>query len=242
MYVTGDIHGNIDSILYTINNTPGSTVLVAGDLGIGFFNRKLRCDDAYFDFISKCLSQNSSLLLFCDGNHENFDVLNSYEISEWNGGKVHKIRNNIIHLMRGEIYDIDSERYFVFGGGFSLDYEYREIHKTWWPEEMPDDSEYENARQNLSANNHIVDYVITHSAPYETVEYLSHIGTGVHNDVNGELKLTSFLSWVASTTYYHKWYFGHFHVDRELWKNQYALYEAVRDCKTGKIDFYNEKE
>ena len=29
---------------------------------------------------------NSKGILFIDGNHENFDLLNSYEIKEWNGG------------------------------------------------------------------------------------------------------------------------------------------------------------
>ena len=26
--------------------------------------------------------------LFCDGNHENFDLLSKYPVEEWNGGKV----------------------------------------------------------------------------------------------------------------------------------------------------------
>ena len=30
-------------------------------------------------------------------------MLNNYKVEMWNGGKVHKIRNNIIHLMRGQV-------------------------------------------------------------------------------------------------------------------------------------------
>lgn len=41
--------------------------------------------------------------LFVDGNHENFDRLSDYPIDTWNGGKVHKIRPSVIHLMRGQI-------------------------------------------------------------------------------------------------------------------------------------------
>lgn len=42
-------------------------------------------------------------ILFADGNHEQFDALNSYSVDEWNGGKVHIIEPGIIHLMRGQV-------------------------------------------------------------------------------------------------------------------------------------------
>ena len=60
--------------------------------------------------------------MFVDGNHENYTRLyNDYPVEEWNGGKVHRIRDSVIHLMRGEIYDIDNKKIFVFGGAFSHD-------------------------------------------------------------------------------------------------------------------------
>src|SRR5699024_12624046 len=36
-------------------------------------------------------------------------------------GKVHKIRDSVIHLMRGEIFDIDNKKFFTFGGAKSHD-------------------------------------------------------------------------------------------------------------------------
>ena len=51
-------------------------------------------------------------ICFCDGNHENFDLLNSYDVSVWNGGKVYIIKQNkagepkVIHLMRGKVYEM----------------------------------------------------------------------------------------------------------------------------------------
>ena len=91
-------------------------------------------------------------MLFCDGDHENFNKLKSYDISEWNGGKVQFVRKNIIHLMRCEVYEIDSKKIFVFGGGYSIDKDYRVLGKSWWPEEMPNEVEYENASRNLQAS------------------------------------------------------------------------------------------
>lgn len=59
--------------------------------------------------------------LFVDGNHENFDRLYSYPVEMWNGGKVHKIRPSVIHLMRGQVYRIDGKKIFSFGGARSHD-------------------------------------------------------------------------------------------------------------------------
>ena len=46
-------------------------------------------------------------ILFVDGTHENFDLLNTYPTKQWNQGTVHEIRPNILHLKRGEIFEID---------------------------------------------------------------------------------------------------------------------------------------
>ena len=42
---------------------------------------------------------------------------------QWEGGKVHFIRENVIHLMRGQMYRIQGKDFFVFGGARSHDIE-----------------------------------------------------------------------------------------------------------------------
>ena len=59
--------------------------------------------------------------LFVDGNHSNFDRLKKLSVEEWNGGKVHKIRPHIIHLMRGQVFTINGKTFFTFGGAQSHD-------------------------------------------------------------------------------------------------------------------------
>lgn len=71
----------------------------------------------FYDF----LNEQEYTVLFIDGNHENFDKLNSYSVETWCSGKVHKIRNNAIHLMRDEVYCIEGYLIFVMGGGYSID-------------------------------------------------------------------------------------------------------------------------
>ena len=54
----------------------------------------------------------------------------------WNGGYVHKLRHNLIHLMRGEIYIIEGKTFFTFGGGYSIDKPFRKENVSWWPAEI----------------------------------------------------------------------------------------------------------
>ena len=68
------------------------------------------------------LNSRNFTTLFVDGNHENYTRLyNDYSVVEWHGGKVHKIRDSVLHLMRGEVFDIDGKTIFVFGGARSHD-------------------------------------------------------------------------------------------------------------------------
>ena len=67
------------------------------------------------------LNNKSFTTLFIDENHENYTRLYNYPVEEWNDGKVHKIRDSILHLMRGEMFDIDNKKIFTFGRAKSHD-------------------------------------------------------------------------------------------------------------------------
>lgn len=165
IFITGDTHGNqykwveqIEPIL-----SPTDIILVCGDFGVGFWNGRYWSEETFYDF----LSEQEYTVLFIDGNHENFDKLNSYPVETWCGGKVHKIRNNnVIHLMRGEVYCIEGNTIFVMGGGYSIDKYRRTEGVSWWPQEMPSEEEYHNAIMNLEKVGNHVDYIITHTAPF----------------------------------------------------------------------------
>lgn len=131
-------------------------------------------------------------------NHENHVLLDSYPISEWNGGKVHFIAPSIIHLMRGQVYNIDGYIFFTMGGAQSHDKEYRKEGISWWPREMPSDEEYQEALNNLAKAHHCVDYVITHCAP-DHIQ--NQFGYYMEHD-----KLTNFLKVVSLTTTFKGWF------------------------------------
>ena len=103
-------------------------------------------------------------MLFVDGNHENFDWLEEFPVDDCFGGQVQRCGENILHLMRGEIYTIEEKRFFVCGGATSTDQEFRKPHVSWWPMENVTNAEKEHALDNLDSNGS-VDFILTHTCP-----------------------------------------------------------------------------
>ena len=239
IYVTGDIHGrpNIIAEIFDFMGEEDITI-IAGDFGDGFLGTYCS-EERFYDYIAK---QNKTIL-FIDGNHEHFDHLNSLPISTWNGGRVHKIRDNIIHCIRGEVFNIQGKSIFTFGGGYSLDKDFRSEGINWWPEENIQDKDRENAESNLNRCNRKVDYCISHTAPMDTVRMLAQKYYGlIKANVTEEYELTNYLQYVADTTSYDRWFFGHFHIDDDrLWHNHICLLDEVRDIETGE-SVYTRKE
>ena len=235
IYVTGDTHGGDNSRIlwqhYLIPFlSPGDTLIVTGDFGIGFHDTASQTEEQFLDF----LAAQPVTILFCDGNHEDFHKLAAYPVLEWCGGHVHQLRPNVLHLIRGEIFEIEGKTLLVMGGGYSLDRSSRIEGYDWWPQEMPSKAEYDNCLTNLEKHQYQVDYILTHTAPCESVEYLSRIPSlGIKSYVPEELPLTSFLETLRRDVTYTHWYFGHFHVDREIWRKQYALLDDIRELHSG---------
>ena len=238
IYDTGDIHANqykwVEQIHPALSS--GDILIVNGDFGIGFWNGRYWSEETFFDWIS----EQEYTVLFVDGNHENFNKLNDYPVELWNGGRDHKIRHNLIHLMRGEVYNIDGIidgiSVFAFGGGYSIDKYRRQENVSWWRQEMPSEEEYKNAEKNLQKVDYQVDYIITHTAPSESVYYLSVMQRlAVNKNVVEEQPLNTFLDHIRQQVTYKHWYFGHFPIDIELWRNQTAVLSSIRELETGRI-------
>ncbi len=209
IYVTGDTHG--DPFRFTEANMCGEAkwtsedlLIVCGDFGYIFAN-----DEKERLFLDE-LEEKPYTICFCDGNHENFAVLNSYPKELWNGRYVHRIRKNIVHLMRGQYFTISGKTFFAMGGAYSTDKYMRFENLSWWKEELPSDSEYKEAIKTLKENSNRVDYIITHTAPREIIRRI-----GKYPDRN-DMELTGFLEWIMYEVTFKKWYFGHWHTDRDI--------------------------
>ena len=225
IYITGDTHGEFKHRFNTENfpeqkeMSKDDYVLICGDFGgvwdVGWESKH---EKYWLDWFE----ERSYTLLFIDGNHENFEQLNSYPVDEWNGGKVHFVESDIIHLMRGQVYDIDGTIFFTFGGAYSIDKMYRTEGISWFPEEMPTAEEYEEGWNNLENVDFSVDYILTHSAPREVA---AAMGYGEMSD--GEIALRQYLQRVADEADFEAWYFGHFHEDTEVEDVFFCLYDEM---------------
>lgn len=219
IFVTGDTHipidvGKLNTDSFPIQRelTKKDYVIICGDFGGIWDNSR---QDVYW---LKWLDSKPWTTLFVDGNHENFDLLNSYPVVQFKHGKAHKINDSVYHLMRGQIYKIEGKTFFTMGGAESHDRPHFEG-KGWWELELPTDKEYDEAIKNLDKVNWKVDYIITHSAPDRIQDLISRSYT--HN------KLTNFLRLVDENCRFRHWYFGHYHMSREITSKHTVLYDEI---------------
>lgn len=224
--VTGDTHGKVDFNKIKTINEKGSLskddyLIIAGDFAAIFDPNTLNQDLAIYNELP-------FTVLFVDGNHENFTLLNSYPVSMWNGGKVHIIKDNIIHLMRGQVYSIEGKTIFTFGGAVSVD-QYRRIENvSWWKEEMPSEEEFNEAKENLLKYNNQVDYIITHTCDAITIRnYLAYF----RGKVSEIFMDNEMLDYFETNVKYKHWYFGHYHFDGKITDNKTEVYNSFYELR-----------
>lgn len=123
IYVTGDTHG--DFCRFNRKNFPEQKelnkedcVIICGDFG-GVWEYK--GESGYEKYRLNRLEDKSFTTVFVDGNHECFPRLTEYDEAIWHGGRVHMIRPHALHLMRGQIFELEGRSFFTFGGASSHD-------------------------------------------------------------------------------------------------------------------------
>lgn len=219
IFLTGDTHGDID--IHKLNSknfdssdlTKDDFIIVLGDFGLVWNNSKEEL------FWRKWLDDKPWTTLFIDGNHENHTELDSMPVDIWHGGKVHYISNNIIHLMRGQIFELENRKFFIFGGADSIDKEHRKEHISWWKREMPSTFEYETGLKNLDKHHFSVDYILTHTCSNSIKDQIDS-----WKDITAIEKYFDVLEEKVS---FKHWYFGHFHIDMRIDEKHTVLYERV---------------
>ncbi|MCR5590847.1 MAG: metallophosphoesterase [Lachnospiraceae bacterium] len=221
--ITGDTHGTLDIgkvVRFFAEHegeyTEDDYLIILGDVGVCAFTPSVEKETR------QILRDLPVTVLFIDGNHEHFEMLNNYPVDHWMGGKVHIIEPGIIHLMRGQVYDIDGTTFFTFGGAHSTDMIFRTEGVDWFPEEIPTHEEYEEGLSNLENHDYKVDYILTHSAPREVAAAL-----GFGEDSADEIALRKYFQQIADEAEYKMWFFGHFHEDEVIEDMFTAVFDEV---------------
>ena len=246
IYITGDTHSNVKR--FNSRNFPEQSemtrddhVIICGDFGLVWeAGAGSKNEDYWLDW----LEEKSYTTLFIDGNHENFDRLNCYPVKEWHGGLVHEIRPHVLHLMRGQVFEIDGKKIFAFGGAKSHDIQagildpedpdfkkkkklldrdyalYRIKNVTWWEAETATREEMDEGLNNLKKHGYKVDFIITHCAP-------SSLHVRFNNGKHEPDQMTEYLEKVRSLTDYGKWYFGHYHDEIKVSDKEELVYKSI---------------
>ncbi|MDD7520480.1 MAG: hypothetical protein PUK26_00110, partial [Lachnoclostridium sp.] len=131
---------------------------------------------------------------------------------------------NIIHLMRGQVFDIEDKKFFVMGGADSYDRAYRTPHVSWWPQERPSITDICQAEKTLRVVDGKVDYVLTHTCPLEMLDVIKHRHPDY--DLNGRHDTEEILQYIRDQISFEQWFFGHWH-ENFTYKNYRCLYGDI---------------
>ena len=219
VYVTGDTHGDPErlskSALKCLNE--GDTLIVCGDFGYIFDGSKTETQVINF------FSTRKFITAFVDGTHDNLTKINRARTTVWKGGKVHRIKGNLLHLMRGQIFNIDGTKFFAFGGGESIDKDMRIEQNLWWREEEPTPDELAEGAEQLDEAGLKVDYIVTHEPP-SLVKSAMLMRRGDSDRVN---KLNGYFDKISRECEFKHWYFGSLHEDRTITERHTCVFKKV---------------
>lgn len=208
IYFLSDQHGgeNLGELQkYLDTGKDGDLLIILGDVGLKFRDTE---ENRAFD---ELLLSSKKKIAFLDGNHENFEYIYSFPEEEWCGGKVHRLTENIVHLERGYIYEIDGNSFFVFGGCRSSA-KWKEL-GLWHPEDAPTEEQLARAYSNLEKYGYKVDYILTHK--YEE-------GKGTRTE-----ELLTLCKFIDEKVDFKHYYAGHWHTNKRVDEKHSFVYDVL---------------
>lgn len=165
LWVSGDIHGEIRTLVYNLKRLQAqdTVVIVAGDCGMGF--EKIGHYENIYDRIKNTLERQNCILLFVRGNHDD-PLFFKDELIDFPRMKT---------IPDYSVVTVTDRNVLCIGGAISLDRHDRKLHAMkremnhqkelpiYWEDEFP---VYDAAKLSEISKTAIkIDTVITHSAP-----------------------------------------------------------------------------
>ena len=208
IYLISDIHGQSDfKGLVDYVNTAGDNdlLIVLGDVGLMFGNKE---ENRIFTQQFLAIKKNIAIV---DGNHENFEYLKSFPEEDWHGGRVHRLSEHIVHLMRGNAFALQGSSFFVFGGCRSSEVWHRL--GLYYPGEEPAAHELAHGYETIRKHGFQFDYILTHK--YEQTP----------PDLTFCPELGALERYIDEKVSFKHWYCGHSHKYRELDEKHTIIYD-----------------
>ena len=216
VYVIGDIHGEYSILEARFGDIRSSFIkekkdvlFVAGDAG--FVNSYENAESK-----QKRIQELNSLpfiIIVVLGNHENYDIIESFDEVTLFEGKCYKEEGvDVYYAKNGQIFNIDGTKFFTFNGGLSIDKEQRLNFqkqygiKFWWEQEIKE-KDFDAAY--ISFFTHKIDYIITHDVPLAIFNQLTPFIPGRFKDQ--VCPLQHFFQKLYIMQKHKRWYAGHYH-------------------------------
>ena len=223
IFITGDMHGDFSRFkapeLKKLRKN--DALIICGDFGFIWEGGKKE------KALLKKIGRLPYNVLFVEGCHDNYDLLEEYEISEWCGGKTRLISGRLRQLMRGQVYEIAEKTVFAFGGGQSDDGLDLVEGQNWWAREIPTEEELQEGIDNLEKCGGKVDFVVTYEPPSKLHDFINN--SGERNHIN------TYLNDIYEKLDFGGWFFGKLHLNKLIPPKYNAVYDRVVMADTTKI-------
>lgn len=225
IWIIGDLHGEASAVrnFYTQNKERFSNdfrenvLIVLGDLGANYFLNKR--DEQFKNTLEKYLFTYFAIR----GNHEERpSVLEQQHPYNWHtetyfGNKVYveDAHPRILYALdEGGEYNIAGRSALVVPGAYSIDKEYRLMRGwSWFAGEQLDDKEKDSLLENLKP---YYDIILSHTCPLRWQKDISDLFLSVVDQSKVDNRMEIFLNEISAQTDWKRWYFGHYHDDRDI--------------------------
>ena len=225
IWLMGDTHGEFIHIkeFYVQHkdelseNREDNILIILGDFGANYFLNKR--DEV---FKSK-IEQYPFTYFAIRGNHEERpSLLAKTYPKEWhkevffnNTVWVENKHPNILYTLdEGGEYEINHQSVLILPGAYSVDKWFRlQNGWSWFPEEQMSSAE---KLQILASLKRDYDYILSHTCPFSWQPYISDLFLSTVNQDKVDNSMEKFLDTVAITTEWKRWYWGHYHDNRDV--------------------------
>jgi len=215
IYVTGDFHGEFEKFKSSGMKQlkKNDILIVCGDFGFlwdgGHAEKRL----------IKKIGRLPYKVLFVEGSHENYRAFDEYPETTVYGGRARIIYGNLVLLRRGNIYQIEGKKIFAFGGGIGEFLENSEQTEGSIAR-LPTEEDMKLALKTIESCDGQVDVVVTHDCPM----LIRGSIIGNSEDMN---HLHIFLQLISEKLSFRQWYFGCYHMDKQVSPTYRAVYDNV---------------
>ena len=201
-YFCGDTHGEFFFLNQSLKDaTNEDNYFICGDFG--YWDRSTFREGSGF-YHETIKNPNGAKIYFCDGNHENHNLLKDLEKTY---GWEHpiEIRENVFYCPRGSSIQLSDGRNVLFAGGAdSIDKQWRDEGLNWFSQEVM--RYYEYARIDFTKK---YDIVVSHTCPLNCLNWMRTL-TDTFNLKRFDLTC-NLLQSIFDRAKPSKWFFGHWH-------------------------------